>query len=69
MAYDPIHREILFVEESKLRQIQGIHRTIHSHTVIDQEVFEFDKISIDTITGNVYFVDRGKLKFKIHDAL
>lgn len=60
MSYDPIHREILFVEESKPHQIQGTHRTVQTHTVIDQKEFEFGAIALDEITGNVYFVDESK---------
>lgn len=60
MTYDPVHREVLFVEESKPHQIQGIHRTVHAHSVIDHGKFGFDRIAVDTITGNVYFLDGGK---------
>lgn len=59
MTYDPIHKEILFVEANFPHKIQSTIGAISPHTVIDQPNTTFDVLSVDSITGNIYYIDNG----------
>lgn len=63
MTYDLFVREILFVEKDHPHKIQSVNLAVNSRTVIEESSIDFKAIALDTITSNIYYMDKG-VKFK-----